>query len=93
MAVFRTHTVSLPERPTFTDLYQLQAHEWDAFPTLAQGQTHDLKYEGAGYRVWRSRMSPLDYDTDDGHMRERIMFEQYVDGRWLPLDRYGRRMG
>lgn len=94
MRVKRTHTVSVPEDATFTELYQLTLEEWSAMPTLSTGQDSDLKYESSRYRVWCSRMHREDYLPEQSrtYSDERIQFEELVDGRWVMLDRYGKRV-
>lgn len=87
-----TRTITLPDNPQFNDLYQIARHEWHAFPTLATGQTHDLKYDDGAHRVWVSRMRPEDYETSGDELAERLSFERNVGGRWVALDRYGRRL-
>jgi hypothetical protein len=86
-----TRTVSLPDRPRFVDLYQLLRHEWQAFPTLGQSQTHDLKFDDGSHRVWVSRMRPVDHETAEQEMAERVLYEHNDGGRWVALDRRGRR--
>lgn len=78
-------------QPWFADLYQLLHHEWQAFPTLAQNQTHDMKYDDGKHRVWVSRMRPVDCDSPTQELAERILYERYEDDQWVALDRYGRR--
>ena len=87
-------TVSVPKNATFEDIYQLLPHEWDAFPTLSQGHDANLKFENEEFRVWVSRMSPRDYDSEtnrEAYSNERLQVERKnkVTGAWQMLDRYG----
>jgi hypothetical protein len=93
MRIERTHTVTIPDDATFHELYQVTLAEWLALPTLSQTQDADLKYSSENYRVWCSRMHVDDYFPEQAqtYSDERLMFERLVDGRWIMLDRYGRR--
>jgi hypothetical protein len=89
-----TRIVLLPKNPTFNDLYQLLPHEWADFETLSSAQTHDLKFDDGKYRVWVSRMTLRDYDGNaEAYGNERLQFERYDHGTWIPLDRYGKPFG
>jgi hypothetical protein len=93
MRIKRTHSIATPDDASFVELYQVVLAEWQDMPTLSAGQDSDLKYDSARYRVWVSRMHHNDYDgNSDAYLKERIQFEELIDGRWTLLDRYGRLM-
>lgn len=54
----------------------LDPDELEALPTLAVGQTADLKVDTGTVRVWLSRCGPEDGET------EPVQVERLVDGRW-----------
>lgn len=87
------HAVSIviSSDATIDELAGITVHEWLRFPTLAIAQDSDLKYSGDRYRVWCSRMTIEDYDGNaDAYLKERVQYEELIDGRWTLLDRYGR---
>lgn len=88
-------TIDIPEDATFIELYQVIGREWYEMPTISSCQDADLKYESARYRVWCSRMHQADYlpeqISDGTYSNERVQFEELVNGRWIMLDRYGKR--
>ena len=89
-------TISIPEDASFHELYQVTGREWWEMPTISSGQDADLKYESERYRVWYSRMHPSDYFpeqvADGTYSNERVQIEELVNGRWVLLDRYGKRV-
>lgn len=84
-------TISIPASADFHTLYQVTRAEWYALPTIRQGHFADLKFENQAFRVWWSRATLADYDGDaHAYAEEQLSFEQFIDGEWRPLDRYGR---
>jgi hypothetical protein len=77
----------------FNRLYNVPLAQLQGMRALTHGQTDKLVIETPRFRVWVSRMTLADYDGDGiAHMNERRSFEELVEGRWIPLDRYGRRI-
>ena len=88
----RTVIISFGENPTFGELYSIPIRDWMGLPTLATGQEADLKYDGPRYRVWVGRSSLADWCGDgQGYTDSRLQFEELINGRWVALDRYGKR--
>lgn len=56
-----------------------------SLPTLGTSQTHDLKVDTGKLRVWISRMSPEDYDSSLGYLRELLQIEAKGPTGWVPL--------
>ncbi len=48
-------------------------------PTLAQGQCADLKVDDGERRVWVSRMTPEDGETQP------VQVERLIDGCWVDV--------
>lgn len=77
----------------FNRLYNVPLATLQGMRAIAHGQSDKLVIETLRFRVWVSRMTLGDYGGDSlAHMNERRSFEERVDGRWVPLDRYGRRL-
>lgn len=60
------------------------AAELEQLPTLAVGQTDDLKIDDGDTRVWLARTGEDDGEAYDN----RISVEQLVDGRWVVAQEY-----
>lgn len=48
-------------------------------PTLAQGQAADLKYDDGETRIWLSRCSAADGETQP------VQIERLIEGRWVDV--------
>lgn len=59
-------------------------HDLQSLPTLAVGQTDDLKFDNGEKRVWLSRMTVADGMPYDNQVTVEIL----VRGRWVILDQY-----
>jgi hypothetical protein len=69
---------------TTTKRTRERASDLEQMPTLAIGQTDDLKIDRNGLRVWLARTGP-----EDGEMyRRRITVERLIAGRWEEVDEY-----
>jgi hypothetical protein len=62
---------------TFDEFHPPTSTELAELPTLATGQTEDLKLEGPHHRWWLSRCGPEDGAT------HRVSCERLVRGRWV----------
>lgn len=92
MPVKRTVTIDIGDDPSFGELYSIPIADWLGMPTLSTGHSEDLKYDGTRYCVWCGRTSLADWNGDgQGYTDSRLSFEELVNGRWITLDRYGKR--
>lgn len=91
-SVKRTVSIEIGDNPTFGELYSIPIADWMSMPTLCQGHSEDLKYDGDRYRVWVGRTSIYDWNGDSqGYTDSQLSFEELINGRWIALDRYGKR--
>jgi hypothetical protein len=66
------------------ELKSFTADELREMPTLAQGQSDNLKYDDGEYRVWLARTGVADGEPYDN----RISIEENQDGRWVKIEDY-----
>jgi hypothetical protein len=65
---------------------QYSAEELEEMPTLATGQTDDLKIDTGSRRVWLSRSPNL--IADGGKFKRRVMVERLICGKWQIINEY-----
>lgn len=63
----------------------------ESLPTLAQGQTDDLKIETPTTRVWLSRCTVEDGEPYNNKVTVEILKEGYVGVKRETYEKYGRR--
>lgn len=64
--------------------YNYSLEELEALPTLAVGQTCNLKIEDGGLRIWLSRCGVADGEPYPNKVTEEVR----IDGRWIDARYY-----
>lgn len=65
-------------------VYDVPLAELEALPTLAQGQTDDLKIESDSERVWLARTGVADGEPWDN----RVSVERNFGGAWIVVENW-----